>query len=93
VAGVVMGGGLIAVLVATTVTGQPSVGGALSRNVPNVNQLARLLFTDYLFAFEITSALLVIAVVGAVVLARPRKGVDVDVDESSAADDLEEAAQ
>ena len=38
--------------------------------VPNVTQLARVLFTDYLYAFEITSILLIIAVVGAVVLAR-----------------------
>ncbi|MGH2686063.1 MAG: NADH-quinone oxidoreductase subunit J, partial [Actinomycetota bacterium] len=36
----------------------------------NPIQLARTIFTDYAFAFEITSALLVIAVVGAVVLAR-----------------------
>ena len=33
-------------------------------------QLGKPLFTTYLFAFEITAALLVIAVVGAVVLAR-----------------------
>ena|SRR5688500_6275806 len=37
---------------------------------PNVEELAELLFTRYLLAFEITSVLLVIAVVGAVVLAR-----------------------
>jgi NADH-quinone oxidoreductase subunit J len=37
---------------------------------PNVNQLAERIFTRYLYAFEITSVLLVIAVVGAVVLAR-----------------------
>jgi NADH-quinone oxidoreductase subunit J len=101
VAGVVLGGGLVALLVATTVTGQPSVGGVLRRTTPNVNQLGRLLFTDYLFAFEITSVLLVIAVVGAVVLARPRKGVDVDADEptddessdgESRAIDLEESS-
>jgi NADH-quinone oxidoreductase subunit J len=35
-----------------------------------VNVLGRSIFTDYVFAFEITSVLLVIAVVGAVVLAR-----------------------
>jgi NADH-quinone oxidoreductase subunit J len=37
---------------------------------PNVNQLAERIFTRYLYAFEVTSVLLVIAVVGAVVLAR-----------------------
>jgi NADH-quinone oxidoreductase subunit J len=36
----------------------------------DVDQLGESLFTDYLFAFEVTSVLLVIAVVGAVVLAR-----------------------
>ena len=36
----------------------------------NITQLGKALFTDYVFAFELTSALLVIAVVGAVVLAR-----------------------
>ena len=36
----------------------------------NVTALGRAVFTDYLFAFEATAALLIIAVVGAVVLAR-----------------------
>jgi NADH-quinone oxidoreductase subunit J len=41
----------------------------------NIKQLARSLFSDYVFAFELTSVLLVIAVVGTVILARkPRKG-------------------
>jgi NADH-quinone oxidoreductase subunit J len=35
----------------------------------NVQGLARLLFTDYVFAFEVTSALLITAAVGAMVLA------------------------
>ncbi len=41
----------------------------------NVEQLAEAIFTRYLLAFEVTSLLLVIAVVGAVVLARkPGRG-------------------
>jgi NADH-quinone oxidoreductase subunit J len=36
----------------------------------NVERVARVLFTDFLWPFEITSALLVIAVVGGVLLAR-----------------------
>ncbi len=41
----------------------------------NVEQLAEAIFTRYLLAFEVTSILLVIAVVGAVVLARkPGRG-------------------
>jgi NADH-quinone oxidoreductase subunit J len=49
------------------VTGVP---GELSARVPDINQLGEVLFTDYLYAFEITSVLLVIAVVGAVLLSR-----------------------
>jgi NADH-quinone oxidoreductase subunit J len=41
----------------------------------NIRQLARDLFSGHVLAFELTSALLVIAVVGTVLLARkPRKG-------------------
>jgi NADH-quinone oxidoreductase subunit J len=38
-------------------------------NGSNVNSIAQLLFTRYLFAFELTSALLIVAAVGAMVLA------------------------
>jgi NADH-quinone oxidoreductase subunit J len=38
--------------------------------VPDIEQLGELLFTRYLYAFEITSLLLVIAVVGAVLLTK-----------------------
>ncbi len=41
---------------------------------PNVRRLGRALFTDYVFAFEITAILLTIAVVGAVVMARRPEG-------------------
>jgi len=51
-------------------TGAPSLGGPASGPVPNVEKLAESIFTRYLFAFEITSVLLVIAVVGAVTLVR-----------------------
>jgi len=40
----------------------------------NIRQLARVLFTDYVFAFEITALLLTVAVLGAVVLARKPSG-------------------
>jgi NADH-quinone oxidoreductase subunit J len=40
----------------------------------NTRQLARLIFSDYVVAFEVTSVLLVIAVVGTVLLARKRRG-------------------
>lgn len=45
----------------------------------NIQRVARILFTDFLWPFQITAALLVIAVVGAVVLAR-RSGQRAEVD-------------
>ena len=48
----------------------------LDRGVADIDQLGESLFTDYLFAFEVTSVLLVIAVVGAVVLSRKVKRAD-----------------
>jgi NADH-quinone oxidoreductase subunit J len=56
---------------------QKSFGGVAPKTFDgtNVEQVSSLVFTDYLFAFEITSVLLVIAVVGAVVLARRPQSV------------------
>jgi NADH-quinone oxidoreductase subunit J len=62
--------------------GSPSIAGRGSDpDVPNVELLARSLFTRYLLAFEATSVLLVIAVVGAVVLARHRPQARRDAEE------------
>ncbi|MCL5048014.1 MAG: NADH-quinone oxidoreductase subunit J [Firmicutes bacterium] len=56
------------------VTGAKSTTKALSKNTSNVTQLGQSLFTTYLVPFEATSALLIVAIIGAVVLARrPRK--------------------
>ncbi|MCP5024714.1 MAG: NADH-quinone oxidoreductase subunit J [Actinomycetia bacterium] len=63
------------------VTGKPAATQAIDETVPNVNQLAQVLFTDYVFAFELTAILLTIAVVGAVVLVRNRGAEDLVVDE------------
>jgi NADH-quinone oxidoreductase subunit J len=58
------------------VTGTPAFVGPLGPG-ENIERLGEALFTDYLFAFEITSVLLVIAVIGAVVLARtPKRRAD-----------------
>lgn len=51
-------------------TGGPSQGGKITGTGANIGKLADSIFTQYLFAFEATSVLLVIAVVGAVVLTR-----------------------
>ena len=54
-------------------TGAQAVAGPAEGPGGNVPTLARALFTRYLFAFELTSLLLVIAVVGAVLLAKRRE--------------------
>ena len=51
-------------------TGAKSVVAPTTNSYWNINELGRVVFSDYLFAFEATGALLIVAVVGAVVLAR-----------------------
>jgi NADH-quinone oxidoreductase subunit J len=51
------------------------MSGALG-GTDDVRLLARSLFSDYVYAFELTSLLLVIAVIGAVVLVRKPKVTD-----------------
>ena len=62
-------------------TGGPTQGGKASGPGPNIGKLADSIFTTYLFPFEATSFLLVIAVVGAVVLARRPHADDEDLDD------------
>jgi NADH-quinone oxidoreductase subunit J len=50
-------------------SGDPAATAAIT-DEPNIVQIGRLLFTEYVFAFEITAVLLTIAVVAAVVLSR-----------------------
>src|SRR4030042_2053449 len=47
-------------------------GKALPPGLGNTESIAKLLFTDYLLPFEVTSVLLLVAIVGAVVLAKTR---------------------
>ena len=53
------------------------VGSEIDEAVPDVYSLGESLFTDYVYALEITSVLLVIAVVAAILLARPAHGAEV----------------
>jgi len=78
VVGLALAVGLIAVVALGTVTGAPASSDPVSSTTPNTEAIARVLFTDHLLAFEITSVLLVIAVVGAVALARHRHTALVD---------------
>ena len=67
---------LIAIFVAGRHETAPAVGTAVGGE-RNINALAESLFGHYVFAFEITSVLLVIAVVGTVLLAkRPPRPLD-----------------
>jgi NADH-quinone oxidoreductase subunit J len=62
-------GGLVAAVVGTR-TG----GGTAAAPAGGVADVGRLLFTDYLFPFEVTSVLLLAALIGALTLARRRSG-------------------
>jgi len=53
-------------------TGEPLLPSATTGELNVVAPVARVLFTDYLIAFEVTSLLLLASVVGAVVLAKRR---------------------
>ena len=53
------------------------VAGEMDDAVPDVHRLGESLFTDYVYALEITSVLLVIAVVAAILLARPARGGEI----------------
>ncbi len=62
--------GLVGSLIADATSGVESVGLAeVNADGGNIPEIARLLFTDYLLAFELTSALLITAAVGAMILA------------------------
>ena len=80
---IVVGGGLLFAVLKGTITGATSSSGKLSGRESNVFDISKILFTDYLFAFEITSLLLVIGVVGAVALGRrtPKATELIDGDE------------
>ena len=63
--------------------GAHAVAGPRNQSGGDVAALGRSVFTTYLFPFEVTAALLVIAVVGAVVLSRQTPGVGTSGPESA----------
>ena len=82
----IVGVGVIGVIGAAIVQARDSIrsGSGTGIDIPtqtgdadsNIRQIARDLFSDHVFAFELTSVLLVVAVVGTVLLARrPDKGL------------------
>ncbi|MER7455595.1 NADH-quinone oxidoreductase subunit J [Micromonospora sp. NPDC126480] len=72
IAAIVLGlgfAGLVGTGVYRALAGGDAAGLAVANAEGNVQGIARLLFTKYVFAFELTSALLITAAVGAMVLA------------------------
>ena len=85
----VMGVGIVGLLIAAVVStrdtpplsvssglavaGQESADGSVAGHDANINQLADNLFSDQVFAFELTSVLLIVAVAGTVILTRREK--------------------
>jgi NADH-quinone oxidoreductase subunit J len=65
--------GIFLVLVALVLRSTMLRGGGAAQAVPGgVQAVGRLLFTDYLFPFEVTSLLLLVAIVGVMALAKRR---------------------
>jgi len=62
-------GGLIVSLIGRATIGHPSIGLDTANANGNVPALAELLFSKYVWAFEVVSALLITAALGAMVLA------------------------
>jgi NADH-quinone oxidoreductase subunit J len=72
--GAVLAAGLLAELVWALTKGGGESGAFPAGAVTSVAVIGRRLFTDYAFAFEVTSILILVAMVGAVVLARREPG-------------------
>jgi NADH-quinone oxidoreductase subunit J len=71
------------------VTGEKSQTASLHGHGNNIQQLGQVLFTNYVWAFEITAVLLTIAVVAAVMLSRRPDGSAIDLEEFVLDDDDE----
>src|SRR4051812_22141272 len=65
--------GLVGAGIAEATRGTPAAGLGDNGSTGNVGKIAELLFTRYLLAFEVTSALLITAAVGAMVLAHTER--------------------
>lgn len=87
IVGVVAGLGILVLSIVILVAGGGEPTGARSTTAPlggegtDIERLGKVIFTDYVFAFEVTAVLLTVAVVGAVVLSRRPTGAPIDLDE------------
>jgi len=76
--GAVLAVALIVELAWALTRGGGEVGRFPGGSVSSVDAIGRLLFTEYAFAFEVTSILIIVAMLGAVVLARREPLADSD---------------
>jgi NADH-quinone oxidoreductase subunit J len=67
-------GGALLALLAIVLAAAPRGPAPPAAAPDGVESIARLLFTDYLFPFEVTSVLLLAAMVGVLLLSRRREG-------------------
>ena len=63
---------LVLVAAAVGLRSLPERGLAVAADVDNTKAIARLLFGRYLLPFEITSVILLVAIIGAVVLVKKK---------------------
>ena len=66
-------GGLLVSLIARATFGRETTGLIDANSIGNANAIAEILFTKYVFAFEVVSALLITAAMGAMVLGHSQK--------------------
>jgi NADH-quinone oxidoreductase subunit J len=69
-------GGLLTALIGRATVGHGAYGLAQANSAGNVQSLAQLLFSDYVWPFEVVSALLITAALGAMVLAHHQRAVE-----------------
>ncbi len=73
--------------------GNTVLGGSLSNSVDNIAEISTVLFTRLLLPFEVTSVLILVAILGAVVLARKDELQPEPQETPAAQPELEEVAQ
>ncbi|CAN2224476.1 NuoJ NADH,ubiquinone oxidoreductase subunit 6 (chain J) [Candidatus Nanopelagicaceae bacterium] len=69
-------GGLLTSLIGRATLGHDAYGLAQANSAGNVQSLAQLLFSNYVWPFEVVSALLITAALGAMVLAHHQRAVE-----------------
>ena len=72
VAGILGSAGLLSLLVTAIVQSGPSTMKVVGADFGTVRAVGKILFTQYLLPFEATSVLLLVAIVGAVVVAKEK---------------------